>query len=230
MRCEGREVIDRLKKAYTIKSEDFLAMEIWEKTRDPFKVLIATILTQNTTDKGAKRAYEELDKEVGITPERLGEADPEAIKRSIKKVGLYNNKTKILKEVSKIVSNEYGGDINKILNLDPSQARKILMDMPGVGKKTADVVLLTCKGYSVFPVDTHIFRVSKRLGITGGYDEISLFWRNVSDDSNLMAHLLLITHGRTTCKAIKPKCDTCVLNGCCEYYARLRGSKGSETA
>ncbi|MCH1770615.1 MULTISPECIES: endonuclease III [Metallosphaera] len=230
MKCEGKEIVSRLDRAYKIKSEDFLAMEIWEKTRDPFKVLIATILTQNTTDKGAKKAYEELDKEVGITAEGLSRADPEVIKRCIRKVGLHNNKTKVIKEVSMKILNEYGGDINKVLDLGLPKAREKLVELPGVGKKTADVLLITCRDYPVFPIDTHIFRISKRLGVDGNYDKVSSFWREVSDNLRLRAHLLLITHGRATCKAIKPKCDTCVLNDCCEYYARLRGSQGPETS
>ncbi|WP_054836025.1 endonuclease III domain-containing protein [Metallosphaera hakonensis] len=207
-----------------MEPSEFLALEVWYKTRDPFKVLIATILTQNTTDKGAKRAYEELEREVGVTPDKLSSAEIDKIKNCIKSIGLYNNKAKIIKTVSTLIMEQYGGDLENLLDLDQIESRQRLVELPGIGKKTADVVMLTCKGYRVFPVDTHILRVSERLGIKGGYDKVSEFWKESLGSDLLEAHLILITHGRKTCKAINPKCNSCSINDCCRYYAGLRRS------
>lgn len=101
-----------------MEPSEFLALEVWYKTRDPFKVLIATILTQNTTDKGAKRAYEELEREVGVTPDKLSSAEIDKIKNCIKSIGLYNNKAKIIKTVSTLIMEQYGGDLENLLDLD----------------------------------------------------------------------------------------------------------------
>ncbi|QKQ99702.1 endonuclease III [Metallosphaera tengchongensis] len=228
--CDPSDIISKLDQAYKVVPEDFLSLEVWLKTSDPFKVLIATILTQNTSDKGAKRAYEKLENTIGVTPLKLSSASLESIKECLKEIGLYNSKSKTIKAISSFIQEKYRGNIEEILNLGVEEARKSLTSVPGIGKKTADVVLLTCKNYEVFPVDTHIFRISERLGIVGNYDKVSKFWLKVSNKKNMLSHLLLITHGRKTCKANKPLCNICVINGCCKYYARLHGSVGSTSS
>ncbi|MEM3947157.1 MAG: endonuclease III [Metallosphaera sp.] len=221
LKCRPNQVISKLK--YNINTSDFLTLEVCLKTRDPFKSLVATILTQNTSDKSAKKAFDLLESKVGVTPSNLSNADLEVIKFCIKSIGLYNNKSITIRELARFIQETYHGDINKLLDVDPELARKELTRIKGIGNKTVDVVLLTCKGYKTFPVDTHIFRISKRLGIKGNYKVVSEFWKNSVYDT-LNAHLILITHGRKTCKAINPKCESCKINDCCRYYDGLRGS------
>jgi endonuclease-3 len=227
--CDLEEMIDRLRNKYMIQIEDFLAPLVWERSRDAFKVLVATLLTQNSTDKSAMVAFENLEKEIGISPDKLANASIEEIAKAIRPAGLHNNKAKNIREISKIIHESFHDLLEDILNQSPDKAREILVSMPGIGTKTADVVLLICKGYRTFPVDTHIFRISRRLGIEGrNYSEISSVWvRHVKDPLN--AHLLLITHGRKTCKAVKPKCQECVLIDCCQYYLGVLRSERHDT-
>ncbi|EZQ03195.1 endonuclease III [Candidatus Acidianus copahuensis] len=229
MKCEGRYILKELERVYTTNPSDYIAYDVWLKTKDPFKVLIATILSQNSTDRGAYKAYYNLEGNIGISLDKLAKADMLNVAKAIRNIGLYNSKAKRIIELSNIILDKYG-DLNNILNQE-DKARNILMSLPGVGEKTADVVLLTCKGYPVFPVDTHIKRVSLRLGIDGkNYESIS---RNLMKifpkDSYLKAHHLLIAHGRLTCKAKNPLCEKCTINNCCEYYSRVVKSKRSHS-
>ncbi|AWR97088.1 endonuclease III [Acidianus sulfidivorans JP7] len=227
MKCTGEEIIERLKKRYNENPEDYVAYDVWLKFRDPFRVLIATLLSQNSTDKGTYKAFYNLENKIGVTAEKLANSNIKDIAEAIRNIGIYNIKANRIKELSKIIIEKYGGNINSIIDKPIEEARKELMSLPGIGEKTADVVLLTCKNYPVFPVDTHIKRISNRLGIgKGNYSQIStklmsLFNRN----EYLLAHHLLIAHGRETCKAKNPLCNSCVLNDCCDYYARIYKSK-----
>ncbi|MEM0374164.1 MAG: endonuclease III [Sulfolobaceae archaeon] len=219
MKCDGKIIISRLKEVYEINQEDFASLKVYNTTKDPFKLLIATILSQNTTDKSAIKAYYNLELNIGVTPKNLAEADIEKIRNLIKIVGLSNNKARNIKELSNIILNKYN-DLNKILSLDPNEARRKLTELPGVGEKTADVVLLTTKGYEFFPVDTHIRRISIRLGLASdkdSYSEISRKLKEFFKENLLEAHLLLIVHGRKTCKSKSPLCNTCVIRDCCKF-------------
>ncbi|MCY0883845.1 MAG: endonuclease III, partial [Acidianus infernus] len=164
---------------------------------------------------------------IGVTPDNLIKANLEDIASCIRNIGIYRIKAERIKELAKIIKEKYNGDLNKILDKDPQEAREELLSLPGVGEKTADVVLLTCKGYPYFPVDTHIKRISQRLGIaSGSYEQISASLMKLFDPKDyLEAHHLLIAHGRNVCKAKNPLCEKCVLNDCCEYYARINKNK-----
>lgn len=224
MECEGREIFDKLSQEYHIDSKDFVAFDVWISSKDPFKVLVATVLSQNTTDRSTYRSFKTLEEKVGVEVERIAKADPELISESIRFSGLNNSKAKRLKEIAQIILAEYHGDLWTILNQPSDIARKTLTSLPGVGEKTADVVLLTCKGYDAFPVDTHIRRIAIRLGVSKEretYIEISNRLMSLFRGKDfLKAHHLLITHGRRTCKANKPLCSNCPINYCCEFYKR----------
>ncbi|MCH4814316.1 MAG: endonuclease III [Saccharolobus sp.] len=225
MKCAPEIVYHKLSAIYTIKEEDYIAYYVWLKTRNCFKVLVATILSQNSTDKSALKAYLELEKKVGVTPEKLSDADLSDIENALKISGLYKTKAKRLKIISKIILEKYNGLIDNLLN--SSNAREELLKFEGIGEKTADVVLLTCRGYEVFPVDTHITRVSKRLGIVpmnAKYKLISSTLKELFSAYDLLRlHHLLIAHGRQTCKARKPLCNSCIIKECCEYYSHRDG-------
>ncbi|AEE93460.1 DNA-(apurinic or apyrimidinic site) lyase [Acidianus hospitalis W1] len=227
MKCTGKEIIERLRKTYKRDPKEYVAYDVWINFKDPFKVLIATLLSQNSTDKGTYKAFYTLEEKIGVTPDNLIKSSLEDIASCIRNIGIYRIKAERIKELAKIIKEKYNGDLNKILDKEPKEAREELLSLPGIGEKTADVVLLTCKGYPYFPVDTHIKRISQRLGIaSGSYEQISASLMRLFDPKDyLEAHHLLIAHGRNVCKAKNPLCEKCILNDCCEYYSRINKNK-----
>jgi endonuclease-3 len=187
--------------------------------KDSFKTLITTIISQNTADRNTARAIENLSKHYPITPEALANAETSRIEQSLKVAGLYRSKSKTIKKVSKIILEEFHGDLNSVLSLPFEDARKTLLQLPGVGPKTADVVLLFCAGKPTIPVDTHVNRVSKRLGLAltdGDYEAVRKSLQSLYSPNDYLAiHVLLITLGRKYCKAGKPLCRECPVNKLC---------------
>lgn len=186
---------------------------------DPFETLIITIISQNTADRNTARAFENLSKRFQIKPEVLAKAETRQIEECLKVAGLYRNKAKTIKSVSKIISEKFHGDMNQILSLPLSEARKTLMQLPGVGPKTADVVLLFCSKKPTIPVDTHVNRVARRLGLApqvGDYEDVREALQSLYNPGDYLdVHVLLILLGRKYCKARKPLCAQCVLNVLC---------------
>jgi len=189
------------------------------RPKEPFQVLIRTVLSQATADRNTARAYENLSKRFSITPKALAEANVEEIEETIRVAGLYRNKSKIIKQISHIVLEQFDGSLDFIHSLPFEEARKTLLTIPGVGPKTADVVLLFCAGKPTLPVDTHVNRVSKRLGLApsiGDYNGVRQSLQSVYQPKDyLSAHLLLISLGRKYCKARKPLCKPCPVNTLC---------------
>ena len=186
---------------------------------DPFETLVVTIISQNTADTNTERAFEALSNGFEITPQALAKAPTVEIEACLHVAGLYQNKAKAIKSVSRIVLEEFGGSLAAILSLPLEEARKKLMELPGVGPKTADVVLLFSADQPTIPVDTHVNRVSKRLGLApanGDYETVRLsLQRHFNPKDYLAVHLLLIAHGRKTCKARRPLCHQCPVYDCC---------------
>lgn len=187
--------------------------------KDPFQTLILTVLSQATADKNTSGAFKNLSKKFSITPKALAQANVEEIEEAIRVGGLYRNKSRVIKAVSQDILEKYKGCLDFIYFLPLEEARKILLRLPGVGPKTADCVLLFCAEKPKIPVDTHINRVSKRLGLASpkdGYEEVQ---RNLealySPEDSLSVHLLLIALGRSYCKARKPLCKPCPVNALC---------------
>jgi endonuclease-3 len=197
-----------------------LALPEWAKRKsDPFETLVVTIISQNTADINTERAFESLSKQFEITPQALADAETSEIEACLHVAGLYQNKAKAIKEVSKIVLEEFGGSLAPVLSLPVDEARKKLMELPGVGPKTADVVLLFSANQPTIPVDTHVNRVSKRLGLApanGDYEAVRLSLQSLFEPKDYLAvHLLLIAHGRKTCKARHPRCHECPVYDYC---------------
>ncbi|MBS7633673.1 endonuclease III [Candidatus Bathyarchaeota archaeon] len=185
--------------------------------KNPFKILIATIISQNTSSRNARNAFEKLSNRFKITPKTLANASESKIEECLKVAGLYRKKAKIIKAVSRIVLEEHSGNLQQILSLPLEEARKTLQELPGVGSKTADVVLLFASGRSTIPVDTHVNRVSKRLGLVqheANYEGVRTSLQKLFEDS-LAVHLLLISLGRKYCKARNPLCRQCPVNMLC---------------
>ena len=190
-----------------------------DSSEKPFRTLIRTVLSQATADKNTNRAFRNLSKKFSITPEALAKADVEEIEEAIRVAGLYRNKSRVIKNISSIILDQFDGSLDFIHSLPLEEARSKLMGLPGVGAKTADVVLLFCAGRPVIPIDTHVKRVSKRLGLASSkssYEEIREALQSHCPPQNyLSVHLLLISLGRKYCKAIKPLCKPCPVNTLC---------------
>jgi endonuclease-3 len=186
---------------------------------DPFNTLIVTIISQNTAGKNTVKAFENLSKQFQITPEALANAEKSKIEECLKVAGLYRNKAKTIKQVSKIIMKDFHGDLTQVLSMPFEEARKALLQLPGVGPKTADVVLLFCAKKPTIPVDTHVNRVSKRLGLApknGDYEAIRKSLQKLYDPKDYLSiHILLISLGRTHCKARNPLCKQCPVNMLC---------------
>ena len=196
------------------------AIPKWGKTKhDPFETLIVTIISQNTADRNTERAFERLSKRFEIKPEVLANAETRHIENALKTAGLYRSKAKTIKQVSKIILEKFRGSMQPILSLPLDEARKALIQMPGVGPKTADVVLLFSTGQPTIPVDTHVNRVSKRLGFApenGNYEAVRASLQSLYAQHDFLAvHMLLIAHGRRYCKARRPLCEQCPANTQC---------------
>ena len=187
---------------------------------DPFQLLIATILSQNTSDKNSHRAFSRLTESIDVKPEVLAGLKPEEIKPSIVSAGLSNIKSRRIVEVSREVLTRFGGNLCKVFELPLSEAREALMSIRGIGPKTADVVLSFIGGYPVMAVDTNIFRVTNRLGFAKGrnYERTRKTLESLIPQDELRdTHFRLIRLGREVCKPRKPLCSTCPVNSLCDY-------------
>lgn len=196
------------------------AMAKWTTaTRDSFATLIATIISQNTNDKNTARAFENFSNKFRIAPETLAEAEIKQIENCLKVAGLYHNKARAIQQVSRIILKKYNGNLAQILSKPLDEAREELLQLPGVGPKTADVLLLFSAKKPTIPVDTHVNRVSKRLGLVAkeaDYETVRRTLQLIYDPKDYLAvHILLISHGRKYCKAKTPLCKECPLARLC---------------
>jgi len=208
------------KKILQILQKTFTMPKWTASNRDPFKTLIITIISQNTAGRNTTKAFENLSKQFEITPEALANAETGQIEECLKVAGLYRNKAKTIKQTSKIILERFHGNMKPILSLPFEAARKTLLQLPGVGPKTADVVLLFCSEKSTIPVDTHVNRVAKRLGLapaSGDYETVRRALQSLYDPKDyLEVHVLLILLGRRYCRARNPLCRQCSVNMLCQ--------------
>ena len=196
-----KAIVDRLKRRYM---RDFQGGE-------PFKVLISTVLSQRTRDENTYKASKKLFS-VYKTIEELANAKEIEIQGLISEVGFHNVKARRVKDIARIISEEYDGNVPNDL--------KRLLTLPGVGRKTANCVLVYGFGIDAIPVDTHVHRVSNRMGLvktrTPEQTEMELeriisreYWQDINE--------LFIKFGRDVCKPINPGCDECFLNDLCGF-------------
>jgi endonuclease-3 len=191
---------------------------------DPFKTLIRTILSQNTNWRNEDTAYRRLEELIGVTPKKLASTPLNDIAEAIKPAGMYNIRSRVIKQVSEQVLDRFGGDLTSTVSKPYPDAREALMTLSGVGEKTADVVLLFNAGKSVIPVDRHIARISKKLELVpagASYDAIRHTLEEATRPENFLdAHIKLIQFGRDTCRAQKPRCLICNLRDICPHPIR----------
>jgi len=189
-----------------------------------FETLIATIISQNTNDTNTEKAFNYLSKQFEIKPEVLAEAETSQLEDCLRVGGLYKNKAKTIKQVSRIVVEKFHGSLDCVLSLPFEESRNELIGLPGIGPKTADVVLLFAAGQPTIPVDTHVNRVAKRLGFapeTGDYEAVRMSLQSLYEQSEYSdVHIVLIAHGRKHCKARHPLCELCPVKMDCPSRGR----------
>jgi endonuclease-3 len=196
----------------------------WYRELTPFERLVSTILSQNTSREATIKGFENLRRRFRITPEVLAGAEVEEIKDCIKPSGLYNTKAPRIRELARIILNEYGGDLDNLARLPVDAARERLLGIPGVGFKTADVFLSLVYERGSFAVDTHISRIAKRWKMVrgnAGYEEIrSAYEAVIPRGKRGRVHLALIEFGREICKARGPRCALCPVYEECEWEGK----------
>ncbi len=177
----------------------------------PFELLIAVILSAQATDKGVNRATDKLFP-IANTPQAVFELGEEGLKQYIKSIGLFNTKAANIIKTCALLVNQHQGEV--------PDNREALEALPGVGRKTANVVLNTAFGHPVMAVDTHIFRVSNRTKIAPGKNVLTVekkLMKVIPKAFLVDAHHWLILHGRYSCIARKPRCGSCLIEDLCEY-------------
>lgn len=179
--------------------------------RSPFELLVAVILSAQATDKSVNKATSRLFP-VARTPQAIAALGAEGLAPYIRTIGLWSAKARNVAEMSRILLERHGGEVPR--------DREALEALPGVGRKTANVILNTAFGEPTIAVDTHIFRVSNRTGLAPGRNVLEVerrLLRFVDPEFRQDAHHWLILHGRYVCKARKPDCPRCIIADLCEY-------------
>jgi endonuclease-3 len=182
----------------------------------PFELLVAVVLSAQATDVGVNKATKKLYP-VANTPQAILDLGEEKLKQYISTIGLFNSKAKHVMALCRILVEQYDGEV--------PQTREALEALPGVGRKTANVVLNTAFGHATIAVDTHIFRVSNRTGLAPGKDVRAVedkLEKVVPLEFKQDAHHWLILHGRYVCKARKPDCPQCVIRDLCRYKDKTK--------
>ena len=177
---------------------------------NPYTLVVAVALSAQATDVGVNKATKELFK-VADTPEKMLALGEAKVRDYIKTIGLYRNKAKNVIDLSQKLIDDFGGEV--------PEDRDALVTLPGVGRKTANVVLSMAFGHATMAVDTHIFRIGNRLGLAPGKtpDDIEdILIRRIPEEYLYHAHHWLILHGRYTCKARKPECEACIIADLCK--------------
>lgn len=179
--------------------------------RTPFELLVAVVLSAQATDKSVNLATAKLFP-VADTPQKILSLGQEGLESYVKSIGLYKSKAKHLMATCRLLLEEYDSEVPR--------NREELEKLPGVGRKTANVILNTAFGEPTIAVDTHIFRVANRIGIAPGKTVLEVeknLLKFVAPEFRHDAHHWLILHGRYVCKARKPDCPCCLINDLCEY-------------
>jgi len=208
------EIINALVSAYGSRR--------WQPADSPLNVLVQTILSQNTSDTNSRRAFLSLKNEFPRW-EDVASADVSEIAEAIRGGGLGEIKAGRIKQALEEIQQRRGElELDFLSELPLDEAREWLTQLPGVGTKTANCVFLFSLGRPALPVDTHIHRVAKRLGLIDAKTTVEkahqLLGNLVPPDKVYQFHVLMIEHGRKVCKAQRPRCADCGLRQCCQYF------------
>ena len=206
--AKRHKIFERLKKANPRPTTEL-------QYHTPFELLVSVIFSAQATDKSVNKATAELFK-VANTPPQIIDLGLRGLKRYIKTIGLYNTKAANILKTCRILVEKHRGQV--------PDTREELQALPGVGRKTANVILNTAFGHPTIAVDTHIFRVANRTGLAPGKNVLIVekkLLKMVPEAYRHDAHHWLILHGRYTCLARKPRCPDCVIYDLCEYRAKV---------
>jgi len=182
--------------------------------KTPFELLVAVMLSAQATDVSVNAATRHLFP-VANTPGKILALGEEKLREYIQRIGLYKTKARHVMQTCRLLLERHGGQV--------PQTREELEALPGVGRKTANVILNTAFGQPTIAVDTHIFRVANRIGLAPGKDVLEVerkLLKFVPDEFKHDAHHWLILHGRYVCQARKPKCGACIIRDLCEYKGK----------
>lgn len=183
--------------------------------KSAFELLVAVILSAQATDKSVNIATRELFP-VANTPQKILALGEAGLREYVQRIGLYQTKSKHIIQMCRILIEQHGGEV--------PQTREALEALPGVGRKTANVILNTAFGHPTIAVDTHIFRISNRIGLAPGKDVLEVerkLMKFVPKEFMQDAHHWLILHGRYVCVARKPKCTECCIQDLCEFKNKV---------
>jgi len=183
---------------------------------NPYTLLVAVVLSAQSTDKGVNRVTRDLFRKVD-SPRKMLELGEERLREAIRSIGLYPTKARNVIGLSKILLEKHGGEVPR--------SRQALEELPGVGRKTANVVLNVAFGEPTIAVDTHIFRVANRTGLAPGRTPLEVekaLLKVVPEKYRRHAHHWLILHGRYVCKARKPACERCIIRDLCKWPEKAR--------
>ena len=206
-REKRREIFSRLKAANPRPTTEL-------EYRSPFELLIAVILSAQATDKGVNKATARLFP-VANTPEAIFSLGVDGLKSYIRTIGLFNAKAENIIKTCAILNDKHAGEVPR--------TRAELEALPGVGRKTANVILNTAFGEPTIAVDTHIFRVANRIGLTRGKTPLAVekgLLKSTPAEFLTEAHHWLILHGRYVCKARRPECERCIVADLCEFRGK----------
>jgi len=205
-KAKRQQVFERLRTANPAPTTELVY-------RSPFELLVAVILSAQATDRSVNLATAKLFG-VADTPEAMLALGEEGLKQHIRSIGLFNSKAKNILETCRLLIERHGGEVPR--------NRKALESLPGVGRKTANVVLNTGFGELTMAVDTHIFRVANRTGLAKGGTPLAVekgLLRHVPREFLRDAHHWLILHGRYVCQARQPRCGECVIADLCDFHS-----------
>ena len=204
-----REIFERLRAANPHPKTELVY-------RTPFELLVSVVLSAQATDKSVNAATARLYR-VANTPQAISRMGEEKLSGYIKTIGLYRSKAKYVVALSKLLLEQHGGEVPR--------SRAALESLPGVGRKTANVVLNTAFGQPAVAVDTHIFRVANRTGLAPGKDPLEVeqkLLKFTPPEFLMDAHHWLILHGRYVCQARKPRCPACLIRDLCDFRGKRK--------
>ncbi|HYB59557.1 MAG TPA: endonuclease III [Candidatus Acidoferrales bacterium] len=200
--------------------------DFWRKRDEPFWLIADTILSQNTSSANSEAAFRSLFSRYR-TVKAVYTADIRDIERTVRQAGLYENKARSISAVASEIIEKHAGDTWSLIGGDYQSAKQRLQQIVGIGPKTADVVLLFARNFDIIPVDTHVFRVSRRIGLApqkGGYEAVKMALEaEIPAGKRKFAHIALIKLGREICVARGPRHRKCPLTNLCDYYKETSG-------
>jgi endonuclease III len=215
---KGELVVQRLESLFGhVKFDD----NFWRERKEPFWLIVDTILSQNTSNANSGAALQNMLLKYK-TIEDVFLANVQDITHEIRQAGLYEAKARSISAVTNEIMENYGGDTWSFIGGSYETARERLQTVSGVGPKTADVVLLFARDFDIIPVDTHVFRVSRRIGLApqkGGYEAVKAALEDeIPLGKRKFAHIALIKFGREICSARRPQHWKCPLTDVCTYF------------